>query len=214
MKAAWVGACIALLVPVSALGVDCKDIEFPRDGSPPPSCSMPFRGMPSGNDGGGGVSGTDWGEVADTVGDIIGTISEMAEDRQREEVARQPTELSAEEKLKEIEALKEKFRREAEREVANKNWWTDEDTREVERGMAQGIVDHAAKVQLASFIKDTFGSGAQQTGNLSDTAAELLLNLKTGVNGAVNRVGDVKASLKKDFNNWLDQLTNDIDKVD
>jgi hypothetical protein len=173
--------------------------------------------MPS-NSGGGVGGGTDWGEVADMVGDIVGTMSEMAEDQELKEAARQPTELSNEKKLKEIEALKEKFRREAEREaereVANKKWWTVDDTDEVVRELAGTVRDNVAKASLANIIKDTVGSGEQQTANLSDTAAEVMLNLRTGVNGATRRVGDVKAGLKQDFNNWLDQLKNDIDKVD
>ncbi|MCS4089125.1 hypothetical protein [Rhizobium sp. BK176] len=178
---------------------------------------MPFRPMPSG--GGNNLGGgTDWGEVADTMGSIIGTISEMAEEQEQEEATRQPTELTTEEKLKEIEALKAKFRREAEneaeREVPNQNWWSDEDTREVERELTKDVVDHVAKVQLGSFIKEAFGDGQQQTANLSDTAADVMLNLKTRVNGAIDRVRDVKVGLKRDFNSWLDQLKNDIDKVD
>ncbi|MBY3433707.1 hypothetical protein HFN89_06040 [Rhizobium laguerreae] len=164
--------------------------------------------------GSGGGGGTDWSGVAGVAGSILGTIVEVIEEQQEEDAARQSTELSTEEKLREIEALKEKFRREAEREVANKKWWTDEDTREVERGIGLGLVDNMAKVQLGSFIKETFGSGDQQTTNLSDTAAEVMLNLKMGVSGAVGRVGDVKAGLKKEFTDWLDQLKNDIDEVD
>jgi hypothetical protein len=172
----------------------------------------------SNGSGDGGTDFTDWGAVAGAAVSIIGTISEMAEEQELDNATRQPTQLSNEEKLKEIEALKDKFRREAEqeakREVERKKWWTDEDTREVERGVALGLINHGAKVQLGSFIKEAFGRGAQETANLSDTAAEVMLNLKMGVNGAVSRVNNVNAGLRQDFNNWLDQLKNDIDKVD
>ncbi|MBY3158378.1 hypothetical protein HFO56_39455 [Rhizobium laguerreae] len=214
MKAALVGACIALIAPTSALA-DCVTNYTNAE------CYIPSRPMPGGGGGGGGGGdSTDWSAAADTIGSIIGTISEMAEDQrqqEQEDAARQPTELSTEEKLKEIEALKEKFRREADqeakRELDKKTWWTDEDTREVEREIVKGLADHAAKVQLGSFIKESFGNGAQEAANLSDTAAEVLLNLKTGVSGAFGRVSEVKAGLKQDFDNWLDQLKNDIDKV-
>ena len=219
MKAEWVGACIAFMMPTLALGMECRDIQMPTDGSIP-NCTMTLPSLPRTNGGGGG-GGTDWSAAADTIGSIIGTISEMAEDQRQQQLqdaTRQPTRLSTEEKLKEIEALKKKFRRETEqeakREVDKKKWWTDQDTREVERRMALGLINHGAKVQLGSFIKEAFGSGEQETANLSDTAAEVMLNLKIGVSGAVSRVGDLKAGLKQDFNNWLDQLKHDIDKVD
>jgi hypothetical protein len=166
-----------------------------------------------GGGGGGGGGGTDWSGVAGAAGALLGTVVQIIEEQQEEEPTPEPTELSTEQKLREIEALKEKFRREAERETANSKWWTAEDTQQVVRGMLSGLVDKAAKVQLGSFINDTFGEGAGETENLSDTAAEVMLNLKMGVRGAVGRVGDVKAGLKKDFEDWLDQLKNDIDEV-
>ncbi|MBY3433708.1 hypothetical protein HFN89_06045 [Rhizobium laguerreae] len=123
-------------------------------------------------------------------------MTEDQRQQEQEDAARQPTKLSTE-----IEALKEKFRREADqeakRELDKKTWWTDEDTREVEREIVNGLADHAAKVQLGSFIRESFGNGAQEAANLSDTAAEVLLNLKTVVSGASRNIAHASPLLPK-----------------
>ncbi|WP_156751146.1 hypothetical protein [Mesorhizobium sp. AA23] len=82
--------------------------------------------------------------------------------------------------------------------------WTDDDTRAVQKGVAKGMVNNAAKRTLGAWINDTFGSGTAETQDLSDKAADTILDLKQGIWGVRERVGNVREALQKDIQKWLD----------
>ncbi|RWK65094.1 hypothetical protein [Mesorhizobium sp.] len=82
--------------------------------------------------------------------------------------------------------------------------WTTDDTREVQKGVAEGMANDAAKRTLGAWVNDTFGSGTAETQDLADKAADAMLNLKQGIWGVGERVGNVRDALQKDIQKWLD----------
>lgn len=82
--------------------------------------------------------------------------------------------------------------------------WTTDDTREVQKGVAEGMANDAAKRTLGAWVNDTFGSGTAETQDLADKAADAMLNLKQGIWGVGERVGNVREALQKDIQKWLD----------
>ncbi|WP_189522922.1 hypothetical protein, partial [Mesorhizobium sp. M8A.F.Ca.ET.198.01.1.1] len=51
---------------------------------------------------------------------------------------------------------------------------------------------------------DTFGNGTADTEDLSNKAADTMLDLKQGIWGVGERVGNVREALQKDIQKWLD----------